>query len=114
MVASCGPLPLKLLVGGEAKGHSASNGSARPEGSAGLPHPVELNVLHVAVATLTHDEWAAIEEACEVLQPYEEVTVEISGEGQGLRKGVLQHPQHPYFPRYLEWVESESALKERG
>ncbi|CAL8400529.1 unnamed protein product [Boreogadus saida] len=32
----------------------------------------------------------------------------------GLRKGVLQHPQHPYFPRYLEWVESESALKERG
>ncbi|CAL8234412.1 unnamed protein product [Boreogadus saida] len=33
---------------------------------------------------------------------------------QGLRKGVLQHPQHPYFPRYLAWVESESALKERG
>ncbi|CAL8366205.1 unnamed protein product [Boreogadus saida] len=32
----------------------------------------------------------------------------------GLRKGVLQHPQHPYFPRYLAWVESESALKERG
>ncbi|CAL8339080.1 unnamed protein product [Boreogadus saida] len=22
---------------------------------------------------------------------------------QGLRKGVLQHPQHPYFPRY--WVQ---------
>ncbi|CAL8388635.1 unnamed protein product [Boreogadus saida] len=31
----------------------------------------------------------------------------------GPQKGVLQHPQHPYFPRYLEWVESESALKER-
>ncbi|CAL8289134.1 unnamed protein product [Boreogadus saida] len=37
-----------------------------------------------------------------------------AGHLQGLRKGVLQHPQHPYFPRYLAWVESESALKERG
>ncbi|CAL8286169.1 unnamed protein product [Boreogadus saida] len=40
-----------------------------------------LALVNPAVATLTHDEWAAIEEACEVLQPYEEVTVEISGEG---------------------------------
>ena len=40
-----------------------------------------LALVNPAVTTLTHDEWAAIEEACEVLQPYEEVTVEISGEG---------------------------------
>ncbi|KAK0132139.1 Zinc finger BED domain-containing protein 4 [Merluccius polli] len=40
-----------------------------------------LALVNAAVATLTHEEWEAIEEACEVLQPYEEVTVEISGEG---------------------------------
>jgi hypothetical protein len=35
-----------------------------------------LALVNPAVTTFTHEEWEAIEEACEVLQPYEEVTVE--------------------------------------
>lgn len=30
---------------------------------------------------LTVDEWEEIQQACEVLKPFDEVTVEISGEG---------------------------------
>ncbi|XP_062403782.1 E3 SUMO-protein ligase ZBED1-like [Sardina pilchardus] len=39
-----------------------------------------LALVNSAMSTLTHEEWVAIEEACDVLQPFEEVTVEISGE----------------------------------
>lgn len=31
--------------------------------------------------TLTPEEWEEIKQACDILKPFEEVTVEISGEG---------------------------------
>ncbi|XP_030284370.1 zinc finger BED domain-containing protein 1-like [Sparus aurata] len=39
-----------------------------------------LALVNSAMTALTHTEWETIEEACEVLQPFEEVTEEISGE----------------------------------
>ncbi|CAK6969319.1 zinc finger BED domain-containing protein 1-like [Scomber scombrus] len=39
-----------------------------------------LALVNSSISTLNHDEWEAIEEACEVLQPFEETTVEISAE----------------------------------
>nr|XP_055044282.1 zinc finger BED domain-containing protein 4-like [Misgurnus anguillicaudatus] len=39
-----------------------------------------LALVNARLETLTQDEWKELEEACEALRPFEEVTVEISGE----------------------------------
>lgn len=39
-----------------------------------------LALVNSAMSTLTYEEWETMEEACEVLQPFEEVSVEIRGE----------------------------------
>lgn len=39
-----------------------------------------LALVNSRLETLTQDEWKEMEEACEVLKPFEEVTIEISGE----------------------------------
>lgn len=39
-----------------------------------------LALVNPSMETLSHEEWEGITEACEVLQPFEEVTTEISAE----------------------------------
>jgi len=39
-----------------------------------------LALVNSRLETLTQDEWKEMEQACEVLKPFEEVTIEISGE----------------------------------
>ncbi|CAK6967393.1 zinc finger BED domain-containing protein 4-like [Scomber scombrus] len=52
-----------------------------------------LALVNSAISTLTHDEWEAIEEACEVLQPFEETTLEISAE----RYEIINIQIHTYM-----------------
>lgn len=39
-----------------------------------------LALVNARLETPTQDEWKEMEEACEVLKPFEEITTEISGE----------------------------------
>lgn len=40
-----------------------------------------LALTNLKLPTLTPEEWEEIKQACDILKPFEEVTVEISGEG---------------------------------
>ncbi|KAK0137888.1 Zinc finger BED domain-containing protein 1 [Merluccius polli] len=70
-----------------------------------------LALVNAAVSTLTDEEWEAIEEACEVLQPYEEVTVEISGEGLSASHTRTGRFKQPVVVSLLTALNAEMAKR---
>ena len=55
-----------------------------------------LSIVNAAVDALTQEEWEVVEEVCRVLEPFEQVTVEISGERYS-KQLILHHYLIQYY-----------------
>ncbi|CAM4524170.1 unnamed protein product [Leuciscus chuanchicus] len=51
-----------------------------------------LAIVNAPVDPLTQEEWEVVEEVCRVLEPFEQVTLEISGESSNEQKVILRKP----------------------
>lgn len=61
-----------------------------------------LAIVNAPVDALTQEEWEVVEEVCRVLEPFEQVTVEISGERYS-KQLLLHHYLIQYYICICRW-----------
>ena len=68
-----------------------------------------LAIVNAPVDALTQEQWEVVEEVCRVLEPFEQVTVEISGEMYS-KQLLLHHYSTQYYIQWGKKVFSEPPI----